>query len=119
MLNGGAFGMTAGAEPSAMSRILSGELEQSNSHVLPVLTSALPGRFAVIALADYVLYAHTTPDLVTFFRQRSLVESPEFSASVSIIRPGHGTLFDNGTSMFPILKAPFEATAQALRYLFR
>ena len=105
----------AKAELDTLTARLQRETSQSTDHLLPVLTSKLPSGFQLVSAGnDHVFFAHTTPDLKTFFRQRSLVESPENTASVTVITPQERQLFRDA-DIFPLLKAPFENASHTSR----
>lgn len=63
-----------------------------NSVAIPLLTSALPHQFKLVANpGNYAFLGHVSHHLNdgTFIRQRAVIESPEYSMSTSLLRPGH------------------------------
>jgi len=108
------------AELDDISKTLQARAAQLNAHTVPVLTSALPQRFK-LALMDksYALLAHVSQNLTggEFLRQLSLIESPEYSISSSLITDKNRRFYGGGEppTVVALVSGPIENVSQAWR----
>lgn len=86
-----------------------------NKHLLPILPSELPQGFGGYQMSDYSVFGHSSYDLGQLLRQRSTVESPEFSMSVSLFTPENHNVAGEGSQQIALVTGPFEHIAQANR----
>ena len=87
-----------------------------NKHLLPILPSELPQGFGAYQLSDYTVLGHASYDLTgQLLRQRSTVESPEYSMSVSLLTPESRNLYSEDAQQLALVTGPFEHIAQANR----
>ncbi|HEY9679647.1 MAG TPA: hypothetical protein V6C76_16710 [Drouetiella sp.] len=95
-------------------------VKELNKHLLPVMTTEMPKGFGISESSDYNVMVHRSPDLTgQLLRQRSTIESPENSMSVSLISPEHQKLYSDthntDTPIVAIIDGPFEHISQAHR----
>lgn len=100
-----------------ISRRTQDRLRTLNSHMLPILTTELPSQFQLVELrGSYALMAHASSHLDTsFLKQLSLIESPEYSISASLITPEHKRFYHHEPSVVALVTGPFEHISQAYR----
>ncbi len=100
-----------------ISRRTQDRLRTLNSHMLPILTTELPTQFQLVELrGPYALMAHASSHLDhSFLKQLSLIESPEYSISASLITPEHKRFYHHEPSMVALVTGPFEHISQAYR----
>lgn len=105
------------AELAEISRIVGMRAAKLNQAAVPLLTSRLPERFGLYPLrGDYALLGHASPHMETsFLEQMSLIESPEYSVSASLITPRHRRLYYNDASVIALVAGPTEHISQAFR----
>jgi hypothetical protein len=77
----------------------------------------MPDGFSLSEMGDYSVFGHGTRNLPQLLRQRSTVESPEYSMSVSLFTPEHQNLFasDSRSPIVALVDGPFEHISQAHR----
>jgi hypothetical protein len=90
-------------------------VQELNKHLLPILPSELPQGFGAYELSDYTVLGHSSNDLVQILKQRSTIESPEYSMSVSLLTPENRRVYTDGAQQIVLLNGPFEHIAQANR----
>lgn len=100
-----------------ISRTTQERLRTLNSHMLPILTTELPTQFQLVELrGSYALMAHASSHLDnSFLKQLSLIESPEYSISASLITPEHKRFYHHEPSVVALVAGPFEHISQAYR----
>jgi hypothetical protein len=90
-------------------------VQELNKHLLPILPSELPQGFGAHELSDYTVLGHSSNDLGLVLKQRSTIESPEYSMSVSLLTPENRRVYTDGAQQIALLNGPFEHIAQANR----
>lgn len=104
------------AELNRTHQIIAQEAADLNRNFVPVLHSEWPSRFGVVeAPRDYVAQAHTSDDIGTgrIFDLLPMMQSRQYSASTSLVKPDHQVLFDETANVVGLFSAPAENTAQA------
>lgn len=89
-----------------------------STNLVPVLTADLPKQFGVYDLpADASVLVHNSPYMANgeFFRHLSLIESPHFSGSASLVNKRHLDVYDPRADFVAIFSAPPEHVSQAHR----
>jgi hypothetical protein len=92
--------------------------QRLSENTVPVLTAELPQRFGIYEMPkDGALMVHTSPYMQngTFFRHLSLIESPHYSGSASLVNREHMHLYDNKADFTAVFAAPPEHVSQAHR----
>lgn len=90
-------------------------VDEINRHLLPILPSELPQGFGAHQMSNYGVYGHSSYNLGQLLKQRSTVESPEYSMSVSLFTPENRKVYSDGSQEIALLNGPFEHIAQANR----
>ncbi|HEY9871292.1 MAG TPA: hypothetical protein V6D08_19185, partial [Candidatus Obscuribacterales bacterium] len=105
------------AELEAISRVVGTQAGKLNRGSIPLLTTALPERFGLFPMkGDYALLAHASPHMESaFLEQLSLIESPEFSVSASLLTPRHHRLYYQDANIVALVAGPPEHISQAYR----
>ena len=103
------------AELDKIQEMTSARVQELNKHLLPILPSELPKGFGASEMSDYTVLGHSSNDLGQVLRQRSTIESPEYSMSVSLLTPENRRLYTDGAQQIALLNGPFEHIAQANR----
>jgi hypothetical protein len=92
--------------------------QRLSENTVPVLTAELPQRFGVYEMPkEGSLMVHTSPYMQngTFFRHLSLIESPHYSGSASLVNRQHMHLYDSKADFTAVFAAPPEHVSQAHR----
>lgn len=91
--------------------------QELNHHSLPLLTTHLPRGFRLqVAPESFALLVHVSNDVGgTFLRQLAVIESPQYSASTSLVTKSHQHLYYNKGGLVAILSAPPEQISQSHR----
>ncbi|MBX9691066.1 MAG: hypothetical protein K2Z81_01710, partial [Cyanobacteria bacterium] len=86
-------------------------------HSAPILTTDIPPGFRMLHLSRaYSVLGHVTNNLETnFLRQLSVIESPEYSISASLLTPKHQALYYGGQPLIALVSGPFENVSSAYR----
>lgn len=105
------------AELNQVSRRTESQVRRLNQNLVPLLTSEIPANFSLVLMdRPYALLAHVSPHLNdSFLKQLSLIESPEYSISSSLITPQHQQFYYGGEPTFAIVQGPWEQISQSYR----
>lgn len=87
-----------------------------NRHLLPLLPTKIPQGYGGHVMSDYSVFGHSPRDLAgQFLKQRSTIESPEYSMSFSVFTPENHKVYEDGSKVIALVTGPFEHIAQANR----
>ena len=108
------------AELDRINALVQGRVQELNTGLVPILTTEVPSGFGLVLMSKpYAFFAHVTPHLEdSFLKQLSLIESPEYSISLSLITPQHHQFYYGGQPTFALVTGPWEQIAQAYRENF-
>jgi hypothetical protein len=103
------------SELQQVQEMASARVAELNKHLLPILPSELPQGFGGYRMSDYSVFGHSSYDLGQLLKQRSTIESPEYSMSVSLFTPENHKVYSDGSQEIALINGPFEHIAQANR----
>lgn len=87
-----------------------------NRHLLPLLPTKIPQGYGGHVMSDYSVFGHSPRDMAgQFLKQRSTIESPEYSMSFSVFTPENHKVYEDGSKVIALVTGPFEHIAQANR----
>jgi hypothetical protein len=88
-----------------------------NLHMVPLLTTEIRPGFRVVPMTQpYAVLGHVSSMLESsFLKQLSVIESPEYSISSSLLTPTHKKLYYDGEPLIALVSGPFEHISQAYR----
>lgn len=89
-----------------------------NRNFVPILTTEWPQQFGVVeAPSNFVAQAHTSDGIENggMFRVLPLMESPNYSISTTMVKPGFDKTFAEDAHLMGLFSAPGENTAQSYR----
>ncbi|HEY9713785.1 MAG TPA: hypothetical protein V6C72_09960, partial [Chroococcales cyanobacterium] len=98
-------------------RILGDRARQLSEKQVPVLTSDIPQQFGLVQMnGQYAVLGHQSGYLNdSFLRQLSLIESPNYSVSASMLTPDSKAMYYGGGDMMALVSGPSEHVSQAYR----
>src|SRR6185437_13276216 len=84
---------------------------------IPILTTSLPRGFRIQeAPPEFAFLVHCSANIDGgFVRQLSVIESPQFSASASLVNASHKKLYRDLSGVVAILNGPPEHISQSYR----
>lgn len=104
------------AELSRIHDLARPRVDALNRHLLPLLPTKIPQGYGAHVMSDYSVFGHSARDLAgQFLKQRSTIESPEYSMSFSVFTPENHRVYENGSKVIALVTGPFEHIAQANR----
>lgn len=104
------------AELTQIHNIARPRVDALNRHLLPLLPTKIPQGYGGHVMSDYSVFGHSPRDMAgQFLKQRSTIESPEYSMSFSVFTPENHRVYENGSKVIALVTGPFEHIAQANR----
>lgn len=88
-----------------------------NRHAVPILTSELPRRFALVTMdKPHALLVHVSDHMEgKFLDQLAVIESPEYSVSSTLVTENFKRLYNDKQGVVALVSGPVENISQAFR----
>lgn len=105
-------------ELQTIRQMLNNRVDSLNAVPTPLLTSAMPKEFGLFKFQDdYAVLAHASDTIYDgkFLKHLSLIESPQYSISTSLLTPNHHHLYHDSNGLVALMKGPYENISQAHR----
>jgi hypothetical protein len=104
-------------ELRAISQKVGAEGKRINQVAIPLLTTQLPQRYGLVQLkGPYAVLAHASTHMdKAFLEQLSIIESPEYSVSASLLTDKHKKLYYDESSVVALVSGPPEHISQIFR----
>lgn len=104
------------SELGKISEMTEPRVAELNRHLLPLMSTKMPEGYGAHVMSDYSVFGHSSRDLAgQFLKQRSTIESPEYSTSFSVFTPENHRVYEDGSKVIALVTGPFEHVAQAHR----
>jgi hypothetical protein len=105
-------------ELDSVQKLTEDRVQQLNGHIVPLLTNELPSKFSLVNMSgNFGLLAHASSQLHdAFLKQLSVIESPEYSISSTLVTDKVHQLYSDDIPLFALVAGPAEHISQANRY---